>query len=185
MVKTKQKQKRSRRDGKITQNCPKQMLMTWITQWCGHPSRARHSELWSGPQKALLLIKLVEVEGIAAELFKILTDDAFKVLHSICHQIWKTQQWPQDWKRSVFISIPKNSAKRCSNYQTIVLILHASKVMLKILQARLYQQVNLELPESSQKRQRNQRSNCQILLEHRECKIINSLKTSTFASLTV
>ena len=77
-------------------------------------------------------------DGIPVELFQILKDDAGKVMHSICQQIWKTQQWPQDWKRSVFIPIPKKSnAKECSNYRTIALILHASKVMLKILQARL------------------------------------------------
>ena len=77
-------------------------------------------------------------DGILVELFQILEDDAVKVLHSICQQIWKTQQWPQDRKRSVFISIPnKDNAKECSNYHTIVLISHGSKVMLKILQARL------------------------------------------------
>ena len=77
-------------------------------------------------------------DGIPVELFQILRDDAGKVLHSICQQIWKTQQWPRDWKRSVFIPIPKkDNAKPCSNYQTIVLISHDSKVMLKILQARL------------------------------------------------
>ena len=82
------------------------------------------------------------------ELFQILKDDAVKVLHSICQQIWKTQQWPQDWKRSVFIPIPKKgNAKECSNYRTIALISHASKVMLKILQARLQQYVNHELPD--------------------------------------
>ena len=82
--------------------------------------------------------------GIPVELFQILKDDAVKVLHSICQQIWKTQQWPQDWKRSVFIPIPKKgSAKECSNYCTIALISHASKVMLKILQARLQQHVTL------------------------------------------
>ena len=76
-------------------------------------------------------------DGIPVELFQILKDDAVKVLHSICQQIWKTQQWPQDWKRSVFIAIPKKgNAKECSNYHPIVLISHASKVMLKILQAR-------------------------------------------------
>ena len=75
-------------------------------------------------------------------------DDAVKVLHSICQQIWKTQQWPQDWKRSVFIPIPKKgNTKECSNYHTIALISHASKVMLKILQARLQQYVNRELPD--------------------------------------
>ena len=82
-------------------------------------------------------------DGIPAELFQILKDDAVKVLHSICQQIWKTQQWPQDWKRSVFIPVPKKgNAKECSNYHTIALISHASKVMLKILQARLQQYVN-------------------------------------------
>ena len=82
-------------------------------------------------------------DGIPAELFQILRDDAVKVLHSICQQIWKTQQWPQDWKWLVFIPIPKKgNAKECSNYRTIELISHASKVMLKILQARLQQYVN-------------------------------------------
>ena len=87
-------------------------------------------------------------DGIPGELFQILKEDAVKVLHSICQQIWKTQQWPQDWKRSLFISIPKKgNAKECSNYRTIALISHASKVMLKILQARLQQYVNRELPD--------------------------------------
>ena len=82
-------------------------------------------------------------DGIPVELFQILKDDAVNVLYSICHQIWKTQQWSQDWKRSVFIPIPKKgNAKECSNYGTIALISHASKVMLKILQARLQQYVN-------------------------------------------
>ena len=82
------------------------------------------------------------------ELFQILEDDAVKVLHSVCQQIWKTQQWPQDWKRSIFIPIPKKgNPKECSNYRTIALISHASKVMLKILQARLQQYVNCELPD--------------------------------------
>ena len=79
-------------------------------------------------------------DAVPAELFKILKDDAVKVLHSICQKIWKNQQWPQDWKRSVFIPIPKKSnAKECSNYYTIALISHASKVKFKILQARLQQ----------------------------------------------
>ena len=81
-------------------------------------------------------------DGIPAELFKILKD-ANKVLHSICQQIWKTPQWPEDWKKSVFIPIPtKGNAKECSNYHTIALISHASKVMLKILQASLQQYMN-------------------------------------------
>ena len=87
-------------------------------------------------------------DGIRAELFQILKDDAVKVLHSICQQIWKTQQWPQDWKRSVLIPIPKKgNAKECSDYCTIALISHASKVMLKILQARLQQYMNHELAD--------------------------------------
>ena len=87
-------------------------------------------------------------DGIPVELFQILKDDAMKVLHSICQQIQETQQWPQDWKRSVFIPIPeKGNAKECSKYHTIALISHASKVMLKILQARLQQYVNHELPD--------------------------------------
>ena len=87
-------------------------------------------------------------DGITVELFQILKDDAVKVLLSICQQTWKTQLWPQDWKRSVFIPIPKKgNAKECSNYLTISLMSHASKVMLKILQARLQQYVNRELPD--------------------------------------
>ena len=87
-------------------------------------------------------------DGIPVELFQILKDDAVKVLHSICQQIWKTQQWPQDWKRSVFIPIPKKgNAKECSNYRIIAFISHTNKVILKILQARLQQYVNRELPD--------------------------------------
>ena len=86
-------------------------------------------------------------DRIPVDLLQILKDDALKVLYSICQQIWKTQQWPQDWKRSVFIPIPKKSnAKECSNYRTIALISHTSKVMLKILQARLQQYMNREFP---------------------------------------
>ena len=87
-------------------------------------------------------------DGIPVELFQILKDGAVKVLHSICQQIWKTQQWPQDWKRSGFIPISKKgNDKECSNQHTIALISHASKVMLKILQAKLQQYVNRELPD--------------------------------------
>ena len=87
-------------------------------------------------------------DEIPAELFQILKDDAVKVLHSICQQIWKTQQWPRNWKRSVFTPIPKKgNAKECSNYHIIALISHASKIMLKILQARLQQYVNWELTD--------------------------------------
>jgi len=87
-------------------------------------------------------------DGIPVKLFQIPKDDAVKVLYTMCQQIWKTQQWPQDWKRSVFIPIPKKgNAKECSNHHTIALISHTSKVMLKILQARLQQYVNHELPD--------------------------------------
>ena len=116
--------------------------------------------------------KASEGDGIPLELFQILKDDAVKVLHSICQQIWKTQQWPQDWQRSVFMTIPKkDNAKECSNYCTIALISHASKVMLKSLQARLQQYVNCELPDvQAGVRFKNQRSNCQYLLDHQKSK---------------
>ena len=110
-------------------------------------------------------------DGIPVELFQILKGDAVKVLHSIHQQIWKTQQWPQDWKRSVFIPIPKKgNAKECSNYRTISLLSHASKVMFKILQTRIQQHMNHELPDVQagfrKCRERNQRSNCQHPLDH-------------------
>ena len=97
---------------------------------------------------AITMNKASGGDGIPVKLFQILKDDAAKVLHSICQQIWKTQQWPQDWKRSVFIPIPKKSkAKECSNYLTIAFISHVSKVRLKILQARLQQYMNQEIPD--------------------------------------
>ena len=99
------------------------------------------------PTVAITMDKASGGDGIPVELCKILKDDAVKVLHSVCQQIWKTQRWPQDWKRSVFIPIPKKgNAKECSNYRTITFISHTSKVMLKILQAWLQQYVNHELP---------------------------------------
>ena len=92
--------------------------------------------------------KASEGDGIPVELFQMLKDDTVKVLHSICQQIWRTQQWPQDWKKSLFIPIPKKgNAKECSHYCTISLISHASKVLLKILQARLQQYVNHEISD--------------------------------------
>ena len=98
--------------------------------------------------ESITMNKASGCDGIPVELFKILEDDAVKVLHSICQQIWKTQQWPQDWNRSVFIPIPKKgNPKECSNYCTIAVISYASKVMLKILQARFQQYVNCELPD--------------------------------------
>ena len=125
-------------------------------------------------------------DGIPVTLFQILKDDAVKVLHTICQQIWKTQQWPQDWKRSVFILIPKKgSAKECSNCCTIALISHASKVMLKILQARLQQYENHELPEAQAgfrkgRRTRDQTANIRWIIIKKQG---NSRKTS--ASLTM
>ena len=98
--------------------------------------------------ESITMNKASRGDGIPVELFQILEDDAVKVLHSTCQQIWKTQQWPQDWKRSVCIPIPKKSnAKECLKYHTIALISHTSKVMLKILQARLQQYVNREPPD--------------------------------------
>ena len=118
-------------------------------------------------------------DGIPVELFQILKDDAVKVLHSICQQIWKTQQWPQDWESSSFIPIPKKgNAKECSNYQTIALISHASKVMLKILQARLQQFVNHELPDVQAGFRKGRGTRDQIVNIH-------SRKISTFALLTL
>ena len=108
-------------------------------------------------------------DGIPVERFQILKDEAVKVLYSICQQIWKTQQWPQDWKISGFISIPKKgNAKECSNYCTIALISRTSKVMLKILQIRLQQYVNCELPDvqAGFRKGRGTRSNCQYPLDH-------------------
>ena len=127
-------------------------------------------------------------DGIPVELFQILKGDAVIVLHSIFQQIWKTQQWPQDWKRSVSISIPKKgNAKKCSNYHTIALISHTSKVMLKILQARLQQYVKHELPDNQSdfgkfRGTRDQISNiCWIIKKAREFQ----KKTSISALLTV
>ena len=108
-------------------------------------------------------------DGIPVELFQILKDDAVKVLYSIWQQIWKTQQWPQDWKMSVFIPIPKKgNAKECSNYCTIALISHASKVMLKILQARLQQYINCEIPDvqAGLRKSRGTRDQIANILDH-------------------
>ena len=117
-------------------------------------------------------------DGIPAELFQILKDDAVKVLHSICQQICKTQQWPQAEKGQFsFQSQRRANAKECSNYRTVALISHASKVMLKILQARLQQYVNRELPdvETGFRSQRNQRSNYQHPLDHRKSKRVSEI----------
>ena len=122
-------------------------------------------------------------DGIPAELAKILTDDAIKVLHSICQQIWKTQQWPQEWKKVNFIPIPKKgNAKECSNYHTIALLSHASKIMLKSLQARLQQYMKPELPDVQAGFIKGRRSRDQIASIHW---IIEKAKTSTSALLNM
>ena len=121
---------------------------------------------------SITMNKASGADGIPVELFQIVKDDAVKVLHSIGQQIQKTQQWPQDWKKSVFIQIPKKgNAKKCSNYHTIALISHTSKVMLKILQARLQQYVNCELPDVQAcfRKGRGTRDQiCQQLLDHQK-----------------
>ena len=111
-------------------------------------------------------------DGIPVELFQILKDDAVKELHSVCQQIWKTQQWPQDWKRSVFIPVPKKgNTKECSNYCTIAFISHASKLMLKILQAWLQQYVNHKLPDVQAGFRKGRGTRDQIdLLDHQKSK---------------
>ena len=133
--------------------------------------------MWSqGALGSITTNKASGGDGIPTELSQILKDDAVKVLHPICQQIWKTQQWPQDWKRSVFIPITKKgNAKECSNYHTTALISHASKVMLKILQARLQQYMNHELPDVQAgfrkgRGTRDQIANiCEIIEKAREC----------------
>ena len=112
-------------------------------------------------------------DGIPVELFQILKDDAVKVLHSICQQIWQTQQWPRDWKRSIFILIPKKGhAKEYSNYHTVALISHTSKVMFKILQARLKQYMKCELPDAQAGFRKGRGSNCQYPLDHQKSKSV-------------
>ena len=126
-------------------------------------------------------------DGIPVELFQILKDDAVKVLHSICQQIWRTQQCPQDWKRSVFIPIlNKGNAHECSNYHKITLISHTSKVMLKIFQARLQQYMNREIPDVQAGFRKGRETRDQIasipwIIKKKE----NSRKTSTSALLTM
>ena len=135
-------------------------LLHWQEDSFPQVPLGKHSKIWNSPRdrhpgcevkwtlESITTNKASGGDGIPVELFQILKEDAVKVLHSICQKIWNIQQWPQDWKRSVFIPIQKKgSAKQCSNYLTIAFISHASKVMLKILQARLQQYVNCELPD--------------------------------------
>ena len=129
----------------------------------------------------------MEVMEFPNELFQILKHDAVKVLHSICQQIWKTQQWPQDWKRSVFIPISKKgNAKKCSNYHTIALISHAGKVLLKIIQARLQQYVNRELPDIKLDLEKAEEPEIKLPMSAGSLKKQeSSRKTSTSALLTM
>ena len=162
------------RDGKNTQkNCIKKIFTTQLIMmvWARHlePDILECEVKWA--LESMTTNEASGGDGISIELFEILKDDAVKVLHSICQQIWKTQQWPQDWKRSVFIPIPKKgNAKECSNYHIIVLISHASKLMLKSLQARLQQYVNCEFPDVQAlfrkgRGTRNQISNIRWIIE--------------------
>ena len=142
--------------------------MTQINTWCDHSPRPDILECevkWA--LESITTNKASGSDRIPVELFQILNDDAVKVLHSICQHIWKTQQWSQDWKRSVFIPTPKKgNAKERSNYFTIALISHASKVMLKILQARLQQYVNWGLPDVQAGFRRGRRTRDQIANIH-------------------
>ena len=143
-------------------------------------------ESWSGVPLPSPMNKASGGNRIPVELFQILKDVAVKLLHPICQQIWKTQQWPQDGKRPYFIPIPKKSnAKECSNYCTIALISHASKVMLRILQARLQQYMNRELPDDQAgfRKGRGTRDRCQHPLDHQKHE--SSRKTSTLALFTM
>ena len=137
--------------------------------------------------ESITMNKASRGDGIPDEVLQILKDDAVKVLHSLCQQIWKTQQWPQDWKRLVFLPVPKKgNTKECSNYHTIALISHASKVMLKILQARLQQYVKHELPDVQAgfrkgRGTRDQIANIHWIMEKQE----SSRKTSISALSTM
>ena len=166
----------------------KKIFMTQITTICVithlEPDILKCKVKWA--LWSITMNKASGGDGIPVELFQILKDNALKVLHSTCQQIWKSQQWPQDWKRSIFIPIPKKgNAKECSNYCTVALISHASRVMLKILQARLQQYVNWELPDVQAgfrkgRGTRDQIANIHWIIE----KAKSSRKTSTFAFLT-
>ena len=129
-------------------NCTKKILMTQITTMMITHLELDILECEVQGLGSITANKTSGGDGIPRELFQILKGDVVKVPHSICQQTWKTQQWPQDWKRSVFIPVPKKgNTKECSNYHTIALISHASNVMLKILQARLQLYTNCELPD--------------------------------------
>ena len=166
------------------------VLMTQITMMVWSLTWARHPRVWSQVWAlgSIMTNKASGGDGIPAELFQILKDDAVKVLHSTCQQIWKIQQWPQDWRRSVYIPIPKKGiGKECSNNCDFLLSSHASRVMLKILQARLQQYVNWELSEIQAGFRKGRRTRDQIA---NICWIMNKARVSpkiksTSVSLTV
>ena len=147
--------------------------MTWITTmvWSFTQSQTSQCEV-KGALESISTNKASGGDGIPAELFKILKDDAIKVLHPICQQIQKAQQWPQYWQRSVFIPMPKkDSARGYPNYHIVAFISHASKVILKLLQLKalvVHEPRTSRCTSLVQKRQRNQRSDCQHLLDHKE-----------------
>ena len=148
----------------MQKNCTKKIFMTQIIM---HVITHLEPDILECEVKCTLgsitMNKASGGDGIPVELYQILKDDAVKEMHSKCQQIWKTGQWAQDWKRSVFIPIPKKgNAKECSNYHTIALISQASKVMLKILQARLQQYVNRELPDVQAGFRKGRRTRAQI-----------------------
>ena len=137
-------------------------------------------------RRSRLLRQCFTVIDIPVGLFQILKDDAVKMLYSICQQIWKTQQWPQNWKRSVFIPIPKKgNAKGCSNYCTIALISHASKVMLKFLQARLQQYVNCELPDVQAGLEKAEEPEIKLLTSTGSWKKQESSRKTSISALTM
>ena len=141
---------------------------------------------WSAVKWAwgsITMIKASESDRIPIDLFQIIKDDVVKVLHSVCQQIWKTQQWPQDWKRPVSIPIPKDNAKECSNYHTIAIISHNSKIMLKIPQARLQWYVNWELPVVQNGFRKGRGSRNQIANIHWVIRKANEFQKNIFFSL--
>ena len=156
------------RGGKNTQkNCIQKVLMSQITMMVSwlDPDILECEVKWA--LGSITMSKASRGDGIPVELFQILKDNVVEVLHSICQQIWKTQQWPQDRKRSVFIPIPKKgNAKECSDYHTIALISHASKIILKVLQAKLQQYVNQKIHMYKLDLEKAEESNCQHPLHH-------------------
>ena len=138
-----------RRDGRGTQkNCAKKILISRIAGVVSHPEPDLLESKVKWALGSTAVNKASGYNGIPVELFKTLKDDAFKVLPSICQQIWKTQQWPQDWKRSILIPVLKKvRTKECANHRTVALILHATKVMLKIVHARRQYYANQEFPD--------------------------------------